>query len=106
MIRVAPDFAVVTLSVNRTATKPSEAFRQAKEATAAVRAFARAAGVADEDVQSSQLTLATVHIHVAGRELAGAHLTRSAQPIWRPRRDGVDERPSWPPPTSVIGSWR
>jgi uncharacterized protein YggE len=72
VIRVAPDFALLHLSVNRLADSPSEAFRMAREAAVAVRGFLRDEGLADADVQASRITLTTVHKHVAGTaELVG-----------------------------------
>ena len=66
VLRVDPDYAVATVTVNRTAAQPAEAFAKTREATDAVRAALRNAGLADKNVQSSLVTLQTVFKHVAG----------------------------------------
>lgn len=74
LVRVTPDRAVVRVAINRTAAAPADAFRDAREATAAVRAFLRGEGLDDRDIRTSEITLQTQYRHAnGGREFVGHH---------------------------------
>lgn len=59
VLRVKPDLAVVSLSINRLAVEPTEAFDEARKSVATVRSALKILTVPDEVVRASQVTLST-----------------------------------------------
>lgn len=63
MLRVNPDFAILTVAVTRMAAEPAVAFHEARAAAEAVRRFLSTRDVADREVRASQVTLRTTYSH-------------------------------------------
>lgn len=57
LLRVEPDYASIRIGVSRVAATPGPAFEAADQAARAVRQFLAAEGIADADLQISQLGL-------------------------------------------------
>ncbi len=66
VLRVSPDRAGIAVVINRVAAEPAAAFREAREATTAVRGFLRQHSVDDRDIRSSQIKLETRYRRVGG----------------------------------------